>query len=117
MTPEDMASLFAELLETDGIETGDDFFDMGGTSILVLRLLAEVEQRWGTALELIDVVQHPTPELLAALANGQAAASPGGTGRSQPAGTGFGAGSGPSSGSTPSPSPSSAPSPSSGGQP
>jgi acyl carrier protein len=83
-----MASLFARLLEIDGIETDDNFFDMGGTSILVLRLLSEVEQRWGAALELIDVVQHPTPELLAALATDRAAGSPAEADRTEPAGAG-----------------------------
>jgi hypothetical protein len=67
MTGGEMAELFARLLETD-IEPEDNFFDMGGTSVLALRLLAEIERTWGTALDLIDVVEHPTPELLAAYA-------------------------------------------------
>ena len=56
----DMVALFGELLNTDDILAEDNFFDVGGNSILALTLLEEIEKRWDVALELIDVIRAPT---------------------------------------------------------
>jgi acyl carrier protein len=65
MTPTDVAALMDELLETDDIAVDDNFFDMGGSSVLALRLLLELDKRFGVSLSLIDVMHNPTPEELA----------------------------------------------------
>lgn len=65
MTPAELRDLFAELLEVDDLTTEDNFFDLGGSSVLALRLLLEVEKRWGVTLSLIDVLQNPTAASLA----------------------------------------------------
>lgn len=76
MSPTELASLIEELLEVDDFEVDDNFFDLGGTSVLALRLLLELDKRYGVTLSLIDVVQHPTPAGLAGrLAESSAAGS------------------------------------------
>ncbi len=65
MDPNDVAVLMGELLETDDIAVDDNFFDMGGSSVLALRLLLEVGKRYGVTLSLLDVMRNPTPEGLA----------------------------------------------------
>lgn len=76
MSPTDVAELMNELLETDDIAVDDNFFDMGGSSVLALRLLLELAERHGVTLSLIDVMHHPTPEGLAGRAAELAAGNP-----------------------------------------
>jgi acyl carrier protein len=63
--PNALAVLMQELLETDDILVDDNFFDMGGTSVLALRLLLELDKRYGRTLSLLDVMHNPTPQGLA----------------------------------------------------
>jgi acyl carrier protein len=65
MTPTDVAQLMDELLHTDDFASDDNFFDLGGTSVLALRLLLELDKRYGVRLSLLDVMYNPTPEGLA----------------------------------------------------
>ena len=65
MTAAELRQLFEELLEVDDVTTEDNFFDLGGSSVLALRLLLEVEKRWGVTLSLIDVLHNPTAASLA----------------------------------------------------
>lgn len=69
----DVISLFEEILGVDDILAEDNFFDVGGNSILALTLLAEIEKRWGVALALIDVIRAPTSgEVAELIRQGQA---------------------------------------------
>lgn len=63
----DVVSLFEEILGIDDILDDDNFFDVGGNSILALTLLAEIEKRWGVTLALIDVIRAPTSGEVAGL--------------------------------------------------
>jgi acyl carrier protein len=65
MTPTAVAELMQELLHTDEIAVDDNFFDMGGSSVLALRLLLELDKRYGRTLSLLDVMHNPTPQALA----------------------------------------------------
>ncbi|MEO6703637.1 MAG: phosphopantetheine-binding protein [Jatrophihabitantaceae bacterium] len=67
MNPADIAELFGQLIEVDDFEVEDNFFDLGGTSVLALQVVLEIEKRSGCTLSLIDVVHHPTPDELAAV--------------------------------------------------
>ncbi|HEV2885640.1 MAG TPA: acyl carrier protein [Jatrophihabitans sp.] len=65
MTPTDVTELMRELLGTDEIAVDDNFFDMGGSSVMALRLLLEMDKRYGVTLSLLDVMHNPTPQGLA----------------------------------------------------
>ncbi|HET6208845.1 MAG TPA: phosphopantetheine-binding protein [Jatrophihabitans sp.] len=65
MTQDELRQLFSELLEVDDLTSEDNFFDLGGSSVLALRLLLELDKRSGVTLSLIDVLRNPTAESLA----------------------------------------------------
>jgi acyl carrier protein len=62
-----VAALIKKILGIDEMAADENFFDVGGNSMLALTLMAEIEQRWAAPLSLINVIQNPTPELLAGL--------------------------------------------------
>jgi aryl carrier-like protein len=67
MTPTEVASLVREIVEIDQMAVDDNFFDVGGNSILALVLISRIKHRTATALRLIDIVHSPTPEGIARL--------------------------------------------------
>ncbi|WP_367127827.1 amino acid adenylation domain-containing protein [Saccharothrix sp. HUAS TT1] len=69
-----LAGLWGELLGVEGIGLGDDFFDLGGDSILCIRLVSRVRAELGVALSPRDVFDAPTlGALAAAVATGRTA--------------------------------------------
>ncbi|MER5965973.1 condensation domain-containing protein [Streptomyces sp. NPDC002057] len=66
----------AELLYADAVAPGDDYFALGGNSIIALLLLKRVEQRYGVELRMIDVYDHPAVADLAAAVEARRAAPP-----------------------------------------
>ena len=67
VTPGEVAALIEEIVGIGEMATDDNFFDVGGSSILALTLISKIEQRWAAPLSLINVIHNPTPELLAEL--------------------------------------------------
>ncbi|WP_301069286.1 condensation domain-containing protein [Pseudooceanicola sp.] len=68
--PEVVAALQADWQDILGLAqiTPDaHFFDLGGHSVLVLRQLARIRDRWDVALEVTQVYEHPTLDALARL--------------------------------------------------
>jgi acyl carrier protein len=51
----------------DGVGPDSDFFDLGGHSLLLLRLAAEIERRHGVQLELDELLARATPAELGEL--------------------------------------------------
>ncbi|QHY99984.1 Linear gramicidin synthase subunit D [Streptomyces sp. S4.7] len=49
----------AELLYAETVAPDDDYFAIGGNSIIALLLLKRVEQQYGVSLRMIDVYDHP----------------------------------------------------------
>lgn len=84
-TPEEVATIIERILGIGEIAADENFFEMGGNSILALTLISSVKERWAAKITLINVIQNPTPTLLAALiaerAPGRVATSPGEPGR------------------------------------
>ena len=73
-----LRSILAELLGTD-VEPDDDFFEIGGDSLLVAEYLSEASRR-GLRFQAGDVYQHPTPAGLAELLrSGAGGAAPAGS--------------------------------------
>ncbi|WKD32121.1 non-ribosomal peptide synthetase [Streptomyces xanthophaeus] len=64
---EAMAALWCELLATEGVGSADNFFQLGGTSLLAARLVASVHETFGVTLPLRAVFEQPTVAGLAAL--------------------------------------------------
>jgi acetoacetyl-CoA synthetase len=67
-----MTAIFARVLGRGAVEPDDDFFDLGGDSILAIALMAEIEQAFGQELPMTTVYDAPTPRALAELVDAQA---------------------------------------------
>ncbi|HKP74028.1 MAG TPA: amino acid adenylation domain-containing protein, partial [Longimicrobiaceae bacterium] len=61
-----LAEIWAEVLRVDPVGATDDFFALGGHSLLVMRLLAGVRKAFGVELSIRAVFATPTLEALAA---------------------------------------------------
>ncbi|MER6915068.1 condensation domain-containing protein [Streptomyces sp. NPDC000594] len=55
-----------ELLHADRVADDDDYFAIGGNSVIALQLVQDMEQRYGVRLKLVDVYDHPVVSELAA---------------------------------------------------
>ncbi|MFC9268312.1 amino acid adenylation domain-containing protein [Streptomyces zhihengii] len=62
-----LCRLFAQTLDTGDIGRDDDFFALGGHSLLVTRLLVRIRSVLGADLRIRDVFDRPTPAALAPL--------------------------------------------------
>jgi thioesterase domain-containing protein/acyl carrier protein len=60
-----LAQIWEDLFKRRPIGIRDDFFDLGGHSILALRLMARVQKRFGRELPLATLFAEPTIEKLA----------------------------------------------------
>jgi FkbH-like protein len=69
LTEADLAKLWAELLQVESVGVTDDYFDLGGTSLLSVELFAQIEQQFGKKLPLTALVSAPTVEQLAQVLN------------------------------------------------
>jgi hypothetical protein len=56
---------FGEALGTDGVGIDDDFFLIGGHSLLVVPLCAAISAALGTEVNVVDVFEYPTARQLA----------------------------------------------------
>ncbi len=61
MTPSEVTAVVQEVLGTDQIAADDNFFDVGGNSMLALTLISRIKARCGTSLPLIELISNPTP--------------------------------------------------------
>ena len=66
--------IFAKVLDMETFGVTDDFFQFGGTSIMVMRVMMEAEKA-GVHIQYGDVFRYSTPQLLAKKINDEAAAA------------------------------------------
>jgi amino acid adenylation domain-containing protein len=66
-----LVAIWQSVLDQHGIGVTDNFFNLGGHSLLVAKLLLRIEQRLGKKLSLANVFQAPTIRQLAALLEGE----------------------------------------------
>ncbi|MGW0881236.1 MupA/Atu3671 family FMN-dependent luciferase-like monooxygenase [Streptomyces sp. NPDC002671] len=67
-----LAALWGKVLKESSIGIHDNFFQLGGNSVLAVGLLAEMERQFGRRLSLATLFQGPTvAELAVALARGE----------------------------------------------
>ena len=64
--------IFASILSLDKVGATDNFFEMGGTSLMVTKVVIEADKA-GHHVAYGDVFDHPTPRLLAQFVGGGAA--------------------------------------------
>ncbi|MBU3061864.1 amino acid adenylation domain-containing protein [Nocardia sp. NEAU-G5] len=69
-----VAAVFAELLGTPRIGLDDNFFDLGGNSLIGMRAMARINAALGTGLGVRDLFDAPTVARLAARSGAGAAA-------------------------------------------
>ncbi|MBH8560937.1 amino acid adenylation domain-containing protein [Nostoc sp. CENA67] len=62
-----LTQIWSEVLELDWIGLQDNFFEVGGHSLLAVRLMAKIQQQLGKNLPLATLFQAPTIEQLAAI--------------------------------------------------
>jgi len=62
-----LAALWQDVLGVDRVGTADDFFQLGGQSLVAVRLLARMKKVWGIDLPLATFFEAPTVEHLAAV--------------------------------------------------
>jgi thioesterase domain-containing protein len=60
-----LVSLWQELLNVDELGVQDDYFALGGTSLLAARMFAEITRRFGVTLRLTAILESPTVRSLA----------------------------------------------------
>jgi aryl carrier-like protein len=60
-----VAEIWQEVLGRPRVGLHDNFFDLGGHSLLLARVHAELRERAGVDLTLIDLFKHPTVSALA----------------------------------------------------
>lgn len=68
-----VASIVAELLELETVATDENFFLLGGHSMLGAQLIVRLEERYGVEIPLRFLFDNPTPAQLAAEVQRQAA--------------------------------------------
>jgi amino acid adenylation domain-containing protein len=55
-----VAAIWQELLRTERVGVSDNFFDLGGYSLLVVQLQSRLLQQFQKELSLVELFQHPT---------------------------------------------------------
>ncbi len=71
-----LADIWAEVLGVERVGARDDFFDLGGDSILSIRVVSRVRSRFGVACSPRQLFDAPTPAGFAAILDSGAADDP-----------------------------------------
>jgi FkbH-like protein len=64
--------LMSDVLQVDGIGIDDDYFSLGGTSLLSVKLFADIERHFGQQIRLTAILEAPTVRKLAAMIDSSA---------------------------------------------
>ena len=65
-TQERVSALWKELLQLDRVGITQNFFELGGNSLLLMRLGAGIEQTFGKKVSAVEIFRYPTIGKLAA---------------------------------------------------
>ncbi|WP_345349110.1 amino acid adenylation domain-containing protein, partial [Rhodococcus olei] len=76
-TEETLADLFADLLGLERIGVDDDFFELGGNSLIATRAIARFNADFGVRIDVREFFDSPTVAELALVIDGAAAATSG----------------------------------------
>lgn len=72
---EQLVGIWQTLLEEDNISIHDDFFERGGHSLSVIRLISMMRKKLGVEVSMNDIFDHPTIASLAAKIEGEESAT------------------------------------------
>jgi len=64
-----IAETWQEFLQVPSVQADDNFFDLGGHSLLLAKVNARLEQRLDCELTMVELFQYPTVQTLAAFVN------------------------------------------------
>ncbi|MFB7677874.1 phosphopantetheine-binding protein [Kitasatospora purpeofusca] len=76
-----IAEIWCEVLEVPEVGDEDNFFDLGGHSVLLRMVQERVVRRTGREVELVEFFTHPTVRSLARHLRDGGTAAPAGAGR------------------------------------
>ena len=65
---EKLAAIWKSLLSLESVRTGDNFFDVGGHSLLAVDMATRVQQETGVRLNLLDIANGTLGTLAAEIA-------------------------------------------------
>jgi amino acid adenylation domain-containing protein len=60
-----IAGVWKELLEVEQVGAQDNFFDLGGHSLHIIRMIGHLKNHFAKQIGVVDIFQHPTVERLA----------------------------------------------------
>ena len=63
----EICSMWANLLGCDAVAPNDDFFEIGGTSLMALKLVHTIKTKYSANIDLEAFFESPTVEALAAM--------------------------------------------------
>jgi natural product biosynthesis luciferase-like monooxygenase protein len=72
---EKLATIWRETLHVTDVGIRDNFFDLGGHSLLLIRLISQIQKEFGQRLPVATVLQSPTIEALAIVLTGKQVSS------------------------------------------
>ncbi|WP_433444169.1 non-ribosomal peptide synthetase/MFS transporter [Nonomuraea sp. CA-141351] len=71
-----VSAVWAEVLDGEDFGIDDDFFDVGGHSLLAIKVVARLRRQLASPVAVVDLFKHPTVRRLAAFADDGAAGGP-----------------------------------------
>jgi acyl carrier protein len=71
-----LAAIWEELLQVDQVGVRDNFFDLGGHSLLLVKMVPKVENAFGRKVSIIDLFQRPNIRAMAEFLSDDRAGGP-----------------------------------------
>jgi natural product biosynthesis luciferase-like monooxygenase protein/FkbM family methyltransferase len=66
-----LASIWADVLDAERVGVQRNFFEIGGTSLLIAEVFQQIQSRFDVDLEIVHLFQYPTVEALAQFITGR----------------------------------------------